>query len=407
MAPSDTATREGPPPLLGDRPGLIAFVTDDTSEAAIRNALAPFEPDLQIRRGDVRLATRTFAREPTPDALIVDVEGVADAYAALDALAQVCTPDMRVLVIGDRTDMGFYRELTQRLGVSEYIYKPLTRDNVTQLFAPHLRGATGRARITPARSGRITCVLGAHGGVGASVVAVNLALAVADNSRGHVALLDLNLRGGATALMLGAQASAGLRIALEEPARVDALFLERVAVEIEPRFRLIAAEEPLDADPNPTPEGITRVLSLLQERFNHIVIDLPRPLGPRERQVLTAARSSVIVATPDVVAIRDTVALRRIVGGLARGAAVMTALNRDGEPGTMKRALVEEGLGAPPDAVIPYLPKLLPRSVNLGRPAVRESSVLRRALAPLVREISGAEPLPAAAFWHRLFGARR
>jgi pilus assembly protein CpaE len=69
----------------------------------------------------------------------------------------------------------------------------------------------------------------------------------------------------------------------------------------------------------------------------------------------------------------------------------MMVLNRAAAPGVLKTLLVEEGLGAKPDVVIPDLPKQLPRAANLGRPALPESAALQRALAPLTQEISGIE----------------
>ena len=41
----------------------------------------------------------------------------------------------------------------------------------------------------------------------------------------------------------------GLRIALEDPERADALFLDRVSIAVDDRLRLIAAEESLDSPP--------------------------------------------------------------------------------------------------------------------------------------------------------------
>ena len=78
------------------------------------------------------------------------------------------------------------------------------------------------------RGGSVIAVCGARGGVGTTTVAVNLALQLTDATRGHVALLDLHLWQGTTALMLGVKPSGGLRIALEQPERADALFLDRV-----------------------------------------------------------------------------------------------------------------------------------------------------------------------------------
>jgi pilus assembly protein CpaE len=73
-------------------------------------------------------------------------------------------------------------------------------------------------------------------------------------------------------------------------------------------------------------------------------------------------------------------------------------------PGALKLDLIAEGLGAPPDIVIPDLPKPLARAANLGRPALQESAALRRALAPLTQEISGIAQRRKSGLFGRLIG---
>jgi len=387
----------------GDRPGFVAFVADEATETALRGALAQLAEGMQIRRGNIRTATKALERELTPLVLLVDIAGIEDPISALDELANVCTPDVKVLVVGDREDIGFYRDLTRDMGVAEYACKPLTRDTVANLFGPHLAGAEPEAQ--PNRGGRVVAVCGVRGGVGATTVAVNLALQLAGTSRGHVALLDLHLRGGTAAMMLGARPSAGLRVALEEPGRVDALFLDRVATTVEDRVRLIAAEEPLEAEVKETAEGAKRLIELLRQRFNHIIVDLPVPPGPAERQVLAMARQVVLVLAPDVAGVRDAVAARKLAG--AGAGRCLMVLNRATMPGALKAKMIAEGLGAEPDFTLPDLPRQLPRAANLGRPALRESSAFRRALAPLTQEISGVQAERSASLLGRLFGKDR
>ncbi|MDI3307786.1 MAG: hypothetical protein QJR07_11860 [Acetobacteraceae bacterium] len=381
-------TGRGAAVLAGDRPAFLAFVEDEATEAAVRGGLAEMAGGLQLRRGGVRTATKALEREATPRVLLVDVSGVEDPVAALEDLAAVCTPDVQVLVVGEQSDIALYRQLTRELGVTEYLHKPVTRDAVAQFFGPHVAGGTAAAGAeASSRGGRVIAVCGVRGGCGATTIAVNLALQLADVSHGHVALLDLHLRGGTTGMMLGVRPGTGLRVALEEPERVDSLFIDRTAIPIEERLRLLAAEEPFDSIPRPSEEGMQRLLTLLRQRFNYVVVDMPMPPGPAEHVALAAARLRVMVLGPDVAGIRDVVAARKL---LAAGSTprVMTVLNRAGMPGTLKTKLVQEGLGAPPDVVIPDLPRELPRAANLGRPALRESGALRRALAPLTQEIA-------------------
>ena len=268
---------------------------------------------VEIRRGTILHAIKHLAKEPTPRALVVDIARVANPLDELDNLARVCTPDVRVLVIGEDADIGLYRELVRNMGVAEYVHKPLTRDHVARLFVPQIAGVTMDA--SAARGGSVIAVCGARGGVGTTTVAVNLALQLTDATRGHVALLDLHLRQGTTALMLGVKPVGGLRIALEQPERADALFLDRVCVEINERLRLIAAEESLDGTPSPTPDGMRRVLDLLRRRFNYIVMDMPMPATLAEMQALRTARHLLVVMTPDLASIRDADRLRQLATG--------------------------------------------------------------------------------------------
>lgn len=382
-----------------DRASFIAFVADDASEAALRGGLADLAGTLQIRRGTARTAARSLEREATPRTLLVDVSGLDDAFAALEELAAVCTPDVRVVVIGENTEISFYRRLIRDVGVTEYVHKPLTRDTARHLIGPMLAGSD--AMDAAMRGGRVTAVAGVRGGVGATTVAVSLAMEIADQSRGHVALVDLHLRGGATGIMLGVRPSSGFRVALEEPERTDGLFLDRVAIPINERLRLIAAEEPIESDPMPTEEGVRRVLNMLRQRFNHIVVDMPMPPSVAERAVLAVARHTVLVLGPDVASIRDTVATRKMVQVLGGSSRALTVLNRVGLAGGIPAKLIAEGLGAPPDLQIPDLPRHVPRATNLGRPAVREAPQLRKALAPLTQEVTA---LPAISTARSLFG---
>jgi pilus assembly protein CpaE len=404
-APDAGRGAAGPP--LGDRPACLAFIADEASEAALRGGLPDLLGSLQIRRGDVRAATRALEQEATPVTLIVDIGSIPDPMQALDALARVCMPDVRVLVIGERSDIAFYRQMTRDLCVAEYLHKPLTRDTVARLFGPLLAGQAAAAAEALGRGSQVVSVCGARGGCGATTVAVNLAVQLAASSRGHVALLDLHLRGGNAGLMLGVRPGTGLRVALEQPDRVDALFLDRVGIPINDRLRLIAAEEPMDSLPAPTEAGLRQVLEMLRHRFNHVVIDLPMPPGAAERAALAASRQTVLVLGPDIAGIRDALALRKLVAGCGTSQTTLV-LNRAGLPGGLKLKLVADGLGGAPEVVLPDLPRQLPRAADLGRPAAPEVPALRRAMAPLMQEIAALPAAQAApGLLSRLFGRAR
>lgn len=386
--------------------GVVAMVDDDATAAALRTGLAALGDDFELRRGDIRAATRYFERAAPGQALIVDISGADNPQAALDDLARVCPPDVRVFVIGDNADIGFYRLLVHDLGVTEYLPKPLTRDAVLRLLLPHLAGGRtergfGGGGGLGARGGHLVAVCGARGGVGTSSMALNLAYEIMDTVKGHVALVDLHVQGGEIALMLSVRPGPGLRIALEDADRVDSLFLERASIEIEPRLRLIASEEAFDVEATVTEAGLARVLDLLLQKFNFIVADVPMPLPPAMLRVLTLARQVVVVLTPDVASLRDTQNIRRLVTGVTGADRVITVLNRSDMPGGIERSLIEKAIAGKPDVIIPDLGRGMLEAINLGIPAVRRVPSLRRHLAPLVREIAGVKPGSGGRSWLR------
>ena len=382
----------------GARVPLLAFVTDNETETALRGGLVNTMDGIVVRRGTILHAIRHLTKEPTPRVLVVDISGVSNPIDELEALARVCTPDVRVMVIGEESNAGIYRGLVRDMGVAEYIYKPVTRERVARLFAPRIAVIPGEPAA--ARGGSVVAVCGARGGVGTTTIAVNLALQLSTATRGHVALLDLHLQRGTAALMLDARPPGGLRIALEQPERADALFLDRVSVEINERLRLIAAEEPLDAAPAPTPDGMRSVLDLLRRRFNYIVMDLPVPATPTGRRALGAARHLLVVMEPDIAGLRDANRLRQLASGPGT---MLTSivLNRSGMPGGLSMAMIEQGLGSKPAFQIPDLGRQMGLAASLGRPALGECAAFRKAMALLAQEITGA---PATQLLHA--GAR-
>lgn len=386
----------------GDRITALAFLLDDATEAALRGGLIDQLSSVQIRRGGIKGAVRALKNELSPRVLLVDISGVDDdPVRVLDELASVCSPDIKVIVLGDRSDIEFYRLVTKRLGVDEYLRKPLTRDAVSFLIGPYLVGAVPEQDRN--RGGRVVAVCGARGGVGTTTIAANLALQIAEETRSHVALLDLNLRRGHAGMLFGVRPGPGLRSALETPEHVDALLLDRVAIPIGDRLRVIVAEEPMDTEPTPTPAGVKQVINLLRQRFNVIIIDMPMPPSPAEREALLLARQALLVLNPEVASLRDAQQIKRLINAQIGGGRILTVLNRSTMPGALSLDMIKQGLGTKPEVIIPDLPKALVRSANLGKPAINECPALRRALMPLTQEASGADLRSANSGWRKFF----
>jgi len=138
---------------------------------------------IEFRHAGIRAAIATLASMATPATLIVDLSGEENPLVLLSDLSQVLEPNVRLLVVGDREGVDFYRQVTRDLGALEYLHKPLTRDIVARHFGPLLSETAVLQGAV--QTGRLVTVTGARGGVGASTIAANLSWYLGVESKRH------------------------------------------------------------------------------------------------------------------------------------------------------------------------------------------------------------------------------
>lgn len=391
LPPSEAAA--APAISRADRKRVICFTTDPATEAALRDGFSdPSQEPPDVRRGDIAAATAAMRRMPTPHVLLVDVSGHPQPLAALDDLSNVVEPDVRVLVIGERQDLGFYRHLTRGLGVADYLYKPLSATMVAEAFTPLV---SRRHVVEPmARGGRMIAITGARGGSGASTVAANLAWYLANAAQRHTILLDADLHRGTGALLLGAQTGSGLRTALEFPDRVDELFVERSAQFVSERLHVLAGEESLEDQPGFTPGATQRLVATLRRRYNYIVADVPFRNETFTRELCDLAQQRVVVMEPQLASLRDALRLMKLPTGSGQVHRPLLVLNRGRRKGVLSLKQVTETLGQSPDVIIPEGGSRLENAETMGEPAIAKSGPFRSAMMQLAHGC-GAVSVPA------------
>jgi len=372
-------------PRRTDRAPLVAYACDRETEELLRDVLLDAAgPGASIRRGTVAMARKAFTTEATPNVLILDVSCEADAIAALEDLAQVVEPGVRVLLIGERNDLEFYRQVTRELGILEYVYKPVNRETIARTFVPLIQG---RPLDLAARTGRLVAVTGVRGGVGATSIATNLAVHLAERNRRHALLLDADLHTGTAALALASKAQGGLRVALEAPERLDELFLERTAAKVTERLHVLAGEERLDDPLRIAPGAVRSLVETMQRRYRYIVADVPRFPSVLSAELGGLSHQRVLVIEPTLPALRDGLRFIGAPRGPNQSRRPIVVLNNVGAPGTLPMKQVLAALEVAPEVTIPWLPKQIEPALALGEPASRKRGRFQDAIGLLAREI--------------------
>jgi pilus assembly protein CpaE len=387
-APIEKTTNSLP---VGRAP-LMAFVSDAATEKVLRECLTQLSlVNGMILRGGIAKAIESLGVERSPNILIVDISGVDLPISQVDTLAEVCEPGVTVIAIGNRNEIGLYRDLLQA-GVTDYIVKPLT----SQLIARALNQRIGRrdASAIQKKLGTMSALIGARGGVGTTTIAVNLAWHLANRQSRRVALIDLDLQNGDCALALNIKPTPGMREALVNPTRIDSTLLERVMTPVGHRLFVLSSEEPLRDNLEITAEGVDTLVGALREQFHYVIVDVPRIPATPYRRALDIADFRIIIGDQTLRSVRDIVRLRGVVSEGDSKQRNGFVVNRYGEGGRHAVTLREmhHVLELQPKAVIPFLPSVFATATNGTRVAASRRGKFTDAIASLALELSGRPP---------------
>src|SRR5213592_3970229 len=228
------------------RDPFSAFVTDEETADMLRPVAVEhgWSPE-KVNKGGLRNAVQSLSVSASPNILFVDLSESADPLNDINALAEVCEPGTIVIAAGTVNDVRLYRDLVAS-GIHDYLLKPFTVDQLRDCFAHAqmiLSGPRGEAQADKPHV--MAAVIGVRGGVGASTISTSLAWMFGEKARRSTALLDLDVHFGTGALALDLEPGRGLTDAIENPSRIDGLFIERAMVRANERLSVLSAEAPI------------------------------------------------------------------------------------------------------------------------------------------------------------------
>ena len=310
--------------------------------------------ELQLTEGGLDVALKVMRRGDKPGLVLYDVTGSSNPTADIETLVKHGGRGLPLIAVGGAIDIARFREFLAA-GAFDYVDRSLGEgalaDSVARARRQRARRSTDQG---PARSGKIIAFCGSRGGVGATTCAIATAWSLAHRNETNTVLLDLDLVFGTTAFALDIDPGRGLREGLEQPARIDSVFLERCLVRDAPRLAILSAEEPFDDGRVLDAGAATVLLDELRQTFDCIVVDLPRLLTPFNRTVLAAADDIVLITSASLAGLRDAIRWLEYFAGVADRAVVRVVLGPAAAGSALPQAEFEKNLGHKIDLVIPH-----------------------------------------------------
>ena len=383
------------PGLAGNRDPFAAFICDETALDVLRPVVIEmgWAPE-KCAKGGLRNAVQSLSIAASPAILMVDLSESGDPLNDINALAEVCEPGTVVIAVGQVNDVRLYRDLLAS-GIHDYLLKPLTagqiRDSVNQAQAVFAAPRHGDGEVTKQH---VSCaVVGTRGGVGASTLATSLAWLFSTDHKRPTALLDLDVHFGTGALSLDLEPGRGLTDAIENPSRIDGLFIERAMIRANDNLAILSAEAPINSPLMTDGSAFVQLEEEFRQAFETTVVDLPRNMLINFPHLLSDVNVMAVVAEMTLASARDTIRILSWLKTNAPGVQPLVIANKV-QPGAAEitKADFEASIERKINFAIPYDQKAAVNAAKLGQTFVdaNRSSKAGGVIKDIAKTILGA-----------------
>lgn len=257
-----------------------------------------------------------------------------------------------------------------------------------------------------------TAFVSPKSGGGASMVAEHVAHALASHFKVPTLLIDLDTQFGTHFLNLDLRPNKGLKEALEEVDMLDAVALKGYVGQHQSGLDVLGVLPEQILLPGEIRESsLNKLMDLLADTYQQIVVDLPCHIDPTFSQVVEKMRHVVMVLQQDFQNLRNTQKLNHILREELRipSARLAALVNRyeSGKAITLKD--VERGLQISIAGTIPSDSQSVTNAANLGLPLLqyRPKSTVSLAILDIAGWIVGHQPSSTLSDKGGLFGQLR
>ena len=372
-----------------------------------------FEKDIEVisKASNGREAV-ALAKQLRPDVILMDINMPdMDGIAATEAI-MTQDPTVQVIIMSVQGETDYLRR-AMLAGAREFLTKPISADDLYKSIRHVHKLASTRPRVANVATGggsasavagdngaegQIIAVFSPKGGVGTSVVAANLAVAIRQQTNKKVALVDANVIFGDLTVILNLRSD---KTIIELAQRVDELdreLLNDVLATHTSQIKVLLAPPDPQRGELVSSDHIRTILEAMRREFDYIVVDTPASFQDRSLAVLDMATRIVTLMTLELHCIRNIKLFLEVADLLEYPhEKVMLVLNKASNRPGIKADDVEKNIQRKISMQIGDATQDMIFSINQGVPLMigKPTHQVARDIGALAREVT-AVAKPAA-----------
>lgn len=351
---------------------VAAYVCSDQGAAIARDFVTDQGGDRScLHGGGLSGAARISDSTPLAQTILAEMGNIPIEMAA-DCVDELSRSGATVIVIGDRTDLDTYRAL-RRAGAAEYFGFPVTKDDILAVRPtpdPVKADSTVVSLPKPPAKNPSIAVMGSQGGVGASLLAQNLAFHATHPKRAtlRAALIDADLSFGSQAIDLDREGTAGLFDALMAPDRIDDTFIAATMAQLTDSLSLYSHQVRIGQDALAYESGLAGLYPPLCAEFDAVITDLPRDVFLRRDRLAAQIDALVLVIPAGFAGVNAATRLIELITAQAPDLRILPVLSKVRNDANLSAKDIARAIDRPLVATLPRADAALSRAHRAAKP---------------------------------------
>lgn len=362
-----------------------------------------FEEDINVigeaADGEEAIAIATSIM---PDVILMDINMPKMDGIQASELISNHLPECSIIIVSIQGEQEYLRR-AMAAGARDYLVKPFSSNELAdtirrvnesgkrRLSLVGLQGqASPRIKII---KGKIITLFCSKGGVGKTTLATNLAIAMAQETKKKVVLVDLDLQGGDVSIMLNINAKGTIAELCQENDTLDAQLVDSYLVPHLSGAKILPAPLSPEQAELISIERVEELLQILQQNFDFIIIDTSPLFNDINLAALDAANHILVLLTQDMPCLKHVKTNLDIFTTLGHQDKVKLVINCAGVDGGIKITDLEKSLNHNAFSIVPIDEKVVRSAINKGLPVVmtQAGSKVGEAVLDLAISITGSQ----------------
>ncbi len=324
------------------------------------------------------------------DVILVDLD--SDPEYALELVESISTSGLATAIVYSAQADPDLLVRCMRAGAREYLMLPFDKG---EMAAALVRASALRSAVRPSKktNGKLLVFLSAKGGSGATTLACNFAVSLAQESQQRTLLIDLNLPLGDAAINLGIKAEYSIVTAFQNSSRLDARFLSVLLVQHSSGLFVLAAPGEL-APTHVSTDVIDKLLEVACQDFDYVVVDAGSRLDLQRKQLFDESATVYLVTQVGIPELRNS---HRLIAQLsAEGSPKLEIVINRYDPRALEidEEHISQALTRPAQWKIPNNYAAVRRMQNTATPLTEEDSPISRVIRQMTRSVCGQPAIP-------------